>query len=101
MRVIPIRSFPHDRRGQMAAGRVYDVDEAEGRRLMSLRLVRVASPDEGTGQVAVPQGAPGPSPAGGEAQPSSASPAAQASPQTTAKPSAAGGKKKGKKRGGA
>lgn len=101
MRVVPIKSFPHDRRGQMVAGRVYEVDEAEGQRLVGLRLVRQASPDEYETKVIDPRPVPGPSPAVGEVQPSSASPAAQASPQTTAKPSDAGGKKKGKKKGGA
>lgn len=99
MHVVPIKGFPHDRRGQMVAGRVYEVDEAEGKRLMSLRLVRQASPDEYATKVVThkPVVGPIPSQAVGEAQPSSASQAAQVSPQTTAKPSARGGKKQGKK----
>lgn len=100
MKVVPIKGFPHDRRGQMLAGKVYEVDEAEGKRLMSLRLVRQASPDEYETKVVgqKPVAGPIPSPAVGEMQPSSASQAAQASPQTTAKPSERGGKKRGKKK---
>lgn len=101
MRVVPVKSFPHDRRGQMLAGKVYDVDEAEGRRLLTLRAVRIASPDEYETKVVAskPVAGPIPSPAAGEASPSSASQAAQASPQTTAKPSARGGRRKAKKGG--
>ena len=95
MQVIPIRTFPHDRRGTMQAGKVYTVDDAEAQRLLTLRLVRKASPDEHEAKAA---SGPLPSSADGEVPPSSASPAAQASPQTTAKPSARGGKKKAKKR---
>lgn len=100
MRVVPIKGFPHDRRGQMLAGKVYEVDEAEGKRLMALRLVRQASPDEYETKVVAQKPVPLPSQAVGEALPSSASQAAPASPQTTAKPSERGGKKRGKKKGG-
>lgn len=88
MHVVPIKSFPHDRRGQMVAGRVYEVDDAEGKRLVSLRLVRPASPDEYAvkAEAHKPVAGPIPSQAVGEVQPSSASQAAQALPQTIASP---------------
>jgi hypothetical protein len=94
MWVTPIKSFPHDRRGQMLAGRGYDLPDAEAARLIRLGLVRAASPDEyETKVVTQAPAAPAiPSRAAGEAQLSSASPVAQASPQTTATPSAGGAK---------
>ena len=101
MRIVPIKSFPDDRRGTLAAGRVYDVDEERGKRFVRLGLARVASPDEYDTTVIVETPTAGrPSPAVGEAQLSSASPAAQASPQTTAKKFVPGVKKRvSKKRG--
>lgn len=98
MKVTPIKSFPHDRRGQMLAGRAYDLPEAEAARLLKLGLVRVCSPDEYETKVVTqtPVAPSVPSLADGEVQPSSASPAAQVSQQTTAKPSDAGGKKRGR-----
>lgn len=94
MWVTPIKSFPHDRRGQMLAGRSYDLPEAEAARLLKLGLVRAASPDEYETKVVAqtPVVPAPPSLADGEAQPSSASPAAQVSPQTTATPSGGGAK---------
>ncbi|WP_141233354.1 hypothetical protein [Lysobacter antibioticus] len=85
MRVVPIRGFPHDRRGQLAAGKVYEFDDAEAKRLILIGLVRQASPDEYETKVVSrkPNAGPLPSLAVGEAQPSSASQAAQASQQTT------------------
>lgn len=101
MKVVPIKSFPHDRRGRMAAGQVYDIPDDEANRLMVMRCVRKASPDEYETKVIDRRPVAGPSPslADGEALLSSASQAAQVSPQTIVKPSANGGKKKGKKRG--
>lgn len=90
MKVVPIKGFPHDRRGQMLAGKVYEVDDAEGKRLMSLRLVRQASPDEYETKVVDQKPVAVPSPAVGETQPSSASQAAQASTQTIASESGGG-----------
>lgn len=92
MWVTPIKSFPHDRRGQMLAGRAYDLPEAEAARLLKLGLVRVASPDEYETKVVAqtPVAPTVPSQAAGEAQPSSASPAAQVSAQTIARPSEGG-----------
>lgn len=100
MWVKPIKSFPHDRRGQMLAGRAYDLPEAEAARLLKLGLVRVASPDEYETKVVTqtPVAPAVPSLADGEAPQSSASPAAQVLPQTTARPFDGGAKgKKGKK----
>jgi hypothetical protein len=78
----------------MLAGRGYDLPDAEAARLIRLGLVRAASPDEyETKVVTQAPAAPAiPSRAAGEAQLSSASPVAQASPQTTATPSAGGAK---------
>jgi hypothetical protein len=94
MKVTPIKSFPHDRRGQMLAGRAYDLPDAEAARLLKLGLVRVASPDEYETKVVTqaPVAPAVPSLADGEARPSSASPAAQVSAQTTATPSGGGAK---------
>lgn len=94
MWVTPIKSFPHDRRGQMLAGRAYHLPETEAARLIKLGLVRTASPDEYETKVVTqtPVAPVIPSRAAGEAQLSSASPAAQASPQTTAPPSGNGAK---------
>ena len=102
MWVTPIKSFPHDRRGQMLAGRAYDLPEAEAARLLKLGLVRAASPDEYETKVVTqtPVAPAVPSLADGEAPQSSASPAAQVSPQTTATPSG-GGAKPRKAKGGA
>lgn len=103
MQVVPIKGFPHDRRGQLIAGRAYEFDDAEAHRLIAMRLVRPASPDECAEKVMAnkPASGPIPSQAAGEAQPSSASQAAQASPQTTAKRSGAGARKKAKRKRGA
>ncbi len=96
MKVTPIKSFPHDRRGQMLAGRAYDLPEAEAARLLKLGLVRVCSPDEYETKV-VTQTPVAPSvPSLAAGAPSSASPAAQVSPLTTASVSAGGGKKPGR-----
>lgn len=97
MKVTPIKSFPHDRRGKMLADRAYDLPEDEAARLIRIGLVRIASPDEYDTKVVV-QTPVLPSQAAGEAQPSSASPVAQASPQTTARPSEGGRKKKKRNR---
>jgi hypothetical protein len=97
MRVTPIKSFPHDRRGKMLAGRAYDLPEDEAARLIRIGLVRIASPDEYDTKVVV-QTPILPSQAVGEAQPSSASPAAQVSAQTIARPSEGGKRKKKKNR---
>lgn len=100
MKVTPIKSFPHDRRGTLVAGRAYEFADAEAARLIKMGLVRVCSPDEYETKVvtSTPVAPSVPSLADGEAPQSSASPAAQVSPQTTARPFDGGAKgKKGKK----
>lgn len=100
MHIIPMKGFPHQRLGYFQKGVVREVDDAEGLRLIRLGLAsEAAAPVYATKVVQqAPVAGPHPGMADGEARPSSASPAAQASPQTTAKPSGRGGKNK--KRGG-
>jgi hypothetical protein len=94
MHITPIKAFPHGRLGLLKAGEVLEVDEEEGRRLIRMGLVNPAAPvasSYGTKVVRQHPVTPEvPGTADGEALPSSASPAAQASQQTTASESASG-----------
>lgn len=85
-----IKAMRHDRLGVIPKGGNVRVDEQEGERLRRLGLVELYET-----KVVRPRPAENPPPADGT--PSSASPAAQVSRQTTAKKSARGGKKKGKR----
>lgn len=103
MHISPIKGFPHGKLGYLAKERVVEVDEVEGRRLIRMGLANPAAAPVYATKIVQPSPVVGevPGMAGGAEQPSSASPAAQASPQTTAKKSAGGGKKKGRKASGA
>jgi hypothetical protein len=102
MHITPIKAFPHGRLGLLKAGEVLEVDEEEGRRLIRMGLVNPAAPvasSYGTKVVRPHPVTPEvPGTADGEALPSSASPAAQASPQTTASESELGKRKPGRPR---
>jgi hypothetical protein len=99
MHIMPIKGFTHMRLGFMAKGKVYEVPDDEGARLVKYRHANPAAAPIYATKVVQQQPVAGevPGMAGGAEQPSSASPAAQASPQTTAKRSASGGKKKARK----
>jgi len=92
MSYVAIKSFPHTRLGQIAKGEPVTVDKAEGERLKRLGLVEystkvvhtaprppTSSVDAGT----APTGAAAVVPSEAAGEPSSASPAAQASAPTT------------------
>ena len=83
MYITPIKSFPHDRLGYLKAGDVVEVSDSEGARLIRMGLVNPAAARPGVS-------APVPGVAGGETTALSASPAAQALPQTTQKESGNG-----------
>ena len=99
MHVMPIKSFPHVKLGYMEKGKVYEVDDSEGARLVKYGHVNPAAAPIYATKVVQEQPVVGevPGMAGGAEQPSSASPAAQASPQTTSSGSASGGKRKDRK----
>ena len=101
MHITPIKGFPHIRLGYLAKGRVVEVADDEGARLIRLGHANPAAAPVYATKIVQPTPVAGPLPgqAGGAEQPSSASPAAQASPQTTAKPSEPGAKPAGKKKG--
>ena len=84
IKVQALDSFEHS--GRRARGDCFEVSEKVAAALVRKGLVRVVGGEF----------VKGPQRAGGA--PSSASPAAQASPQTTAKPSVAGAKKRGRKK---
>jgi len=88
MFITPIKTFPHDRLGHLAKGAVVEVGEEEGQRLIRMRLVNPAAAPEVKGEAVVTKPIPGE--ADGEMPQSFASPAAQASPQTTPRQSADG-----------
>jgi hypothetical protein len=102
MHITPIKAFPHGRLGLLKAGEVLEVDEEEGRRLIRMGLVNPAAPVAPSYATKVVRQHPAtpevPGKADGEALPSSASPAAQASPQTTASESEPGKRKPGRPR---
>ncbi len=99
MHIMPIKGFPHIKLGFLAKGQVVEVPDDEGARLIRMGHANPAAAPIYATKVVQQQPVVGevPGMAGGAEQPSSASPAAQASPQTTAKKSATGGKKKGRK----
>lgn len=103
MHILPIKGFPHMKLGFLAKGQVYEVPDAEGERLIRMGHASVAAAPVYATKIVQETPVVGevPGMADGAEQPSSASPAAQASPQTTAKKSAGGGKKKGRKASGA
>lgn len=96
MHITPIKGFPHQRLGYLAKGAVVLVDDKEGERLIRMGLANPAAAPVYATKIVQPTPVAGevPGMAGGAEQPSSASPAAQASPQTTAKPSRRGGSRK-------
>jgi len=99
MHIMPIKGFPHGRLGFLAKGSVVEVPDDEGARLIRMGHANPAAAPIYATKVVQQQPTVGelPGMADGAEQPSSASPAAQASPQTTSKQSASGGKKKGRK----
>lgn len=94
MHITPIKGFPHGRLGYLSAGAVVEVDEEEARRLIRMGLANPAAPAAPSYATKVVRPQPVtpevPGLADGEDQPLSASPAAQASPQTTASESVSG-----------
>jgi hypothetical protein len=102
MHITPIKGFPHGRLGYIAKGEVVEVDDEEARRLIRLGLVNPAAPAAPSYDTKVVRQQPVtpevPGSADGEALPSSASPAAQALPQTTASASDPGKRKPGRPR---
>jgi hypothetical protein len=103
MHILPIKGFPHMKLGFLAKGRVYEVPDDEGMRLVRMGHANPAAAPIYATKVVQQQPVVGevPGMAGGAEQPSSASPAAQASPQTTSSESGSGAKKGRKKKGGA
>lgn len=97
MHISPIKGFPHGKLGYLAKERVVEVDEVEGRRLIRMGLANPAAAPVYATKIVQPSPVVGevPGMAGGAEQPSSASPAAQVSPQTTVKESGSG-KKRGR-----
>jgi hypothetical protein len=100
MHIMPIKGFPHVTLGYLAKGVVVEVPDGEGARLVRLGHANPAAAPIYATKVVQQQPVVGevPGMADGAEQVSSASPAAQASPQTTAKKSASGGKKNKKSR---
>lgn len=96
MHITPIKGFPHQRLGYLPKGKVVEVEEAEGARLIRMGLANPAAAPVYATKIVQPTPVVGevPGMADGEAQPSSASQAAQVSLQTTAKPSRRGGRRK-------
>lgn len=94
MHITPIKGFPHGRLGFLPAGAVVEVDEEEARRLIRMGLANPAAPAAPFYATKVVRPQPVtpevPGLADGEDLSSSASPAAQASPQTTASESVSG-----------
>ncbi len=95
MHITPIKGFPHDRLGFLAKGSVVEVPDKDGQRLIRMGLANPAAAPVYATKIVQPTPVAGevPGMAGGAEQPSSASPAAQASPQTTVRPSKRGGRK--------
>lgn len=103
MHIMPIKGFPHMQLGFLTKGQVFEVPDDEGARLIRMGHANPAAAQIYATKVVQQQPVVGelPGMAGGAEQPSSASPAAQASPQTTSKRSVPGAKKPAKaKRGG-
>lgn len=102
MHITPIKGFPHGRLGFLPAGAVVEVDEQEARRLIRMGLANPAAPAAPSYATKVVRPQPVtpevPGSADGEDLPSSASPAAQASPQTTASESEPGKRRPGRPR---
>ena len=99
MHIMPIKGFPHMKLGYLAKGQVFEVPDDEGARLIRMGHANPAAAPIYATKVVQEQPVVGevPGMAGGAEQPSSASPAAQASPQTTSSESASGGKRKDRK----
>lgn len=99
MHIMPIKGFPHAKLGYLAKGSVVEVSDDEGARLIRMGHANPAAAPIYATKVIQPQPTVGelPGMADGAERLSSASPAAQASPQTTSSESASGGKKKGRK----
>ena len=94
MHIIPIKGFRHMKLGFLPKGVAVEVPDAEGARLTRLGHANPAAAPVYATKIVQPTPVVGqlPGTAGGAEQPSSASPAAQASPQTTAKLSEPGAK---------
>lgn len=91
MRVIALDGFDNRKEGEE-----FEVSESQGGKLLAKGLVKLGPVPKN--KVAEPsEDKANPSAAGGEARPSSASPAARRSPRTTATPSGAGKKVPAKK----
>lgn len=103
MHIIPIKGFHHMSLGYLPKGQLVEVPDAEGARLTRLGHANPAAAPVYATKIIQPTPVVGevPGTAGGAEQPSSASPAAQASPQTTSKRSAPGAKKPAKNKRGA
>lgn len=103
MHITPIKGFPHQRLGYLPKGSVVEVADEEGARLIRLGHANPAAAPVYATKIIQPTPVAGslPGTADGAERLSSASPAAQASPQTTAKPSGHGVKKPGKNKRGA
>ena len=97
MHITPIKGFPHQVLGFLAKGSIVEVADDEGARLIRLGHANPAAAPVYATKIIQPTPVAGtlPGSADGEVRPSSASPAAQASPQTTAKPSEPGAKRRG------
>lgn len=92
MYVTPIKGFPHLVLGYLAKGSIVEVTDDEGARLVRLGHVNPAAAPLYSTKVVRPSPVTGEVPglAGGAEQQSSASPAAQASQQTTSNVSESG-----------
>ena len=96
MQLVARVDFADQKIGQVRKGQPFEVADNHGARLIRLRCA-VPAEDGAPYQTKVVRPMPDPMPAGGEDHTSSASPPAQASPRTTAKPSSSGDSTKRRK----